>query len=82
MKQHHRKHDTEKSWGQDTSLLNPNWDGQGCRAFFIVLHPCVHAIMKLSNNGDEFLEAAVFCHNSPEAVSADCVKCLGQININ
>ena len=41
----------------------------------------MHTIMKLSNDGDEFFGAAVFCHDPPKAVSADYVKCLGQINI-
>ena len=43
---------------------------------------CLHAIIKLSNNGDEFFGAAIFCRDSPKAVSADHVKCLGQINIS
>ena len=42
----------------------------------------MNAIMKLSNDGDEFLRAAVFCHDSPMAISADHVKYLGQINIS
>ena len=42
----------------------------------------MHVVVKLSNDGDEFLEVVVFCHDSPKAVFADRVKCLGQININ
>ena len=81
IKQHYRKHDTEKSRGQDTSLLNPICDGKGYRGFSFVLHPCIHSVMELSNDG-EFFGAAVFCHHSPKAISADHVKCLGQINIS
>ena len=40
----------------------------------------MHAVMKLSNDGDEFFGVAVFCHDSPKVVSADHVKCLGQIS--
>ena len=40
------------------------------------------AVMKLSNDDDEFFGAAVFCYDSPKAVSADRVKCSGQINIS
>ena len=80
IKQHRRKHDTEKSGGLNTSLLNPICDGKGCGAFFIVLRSCMHAVMKLSNDGDEFFGAAVFYHDSPKDVSVDHVKCLGQIN--
>ena len=42
----------------------------------------LHTVMKLSNNGDDFFEAAVFYHDSIKAVSADHVKCLSQINIS
>ena len=35
---------------------------------------CTHAVIKLSNDGDEFFGAAVFCHDSPKAISADRVK--------
>ena len=49
-----RKHDAEKSGGQDTSLLNPVCNGKGYRAFSVILHPRMHAVMKLSNDGDEF----------------------------
>ena len=72
----------KKSGGQDTSLLNPICDGKGYRAFSLVLHSCMHAVMKLSNDSDEFFGAAIFCHDSPKAVSVDHVKCLGQINIS
>ena len=82
IKQHRRKHDTKKNVGQDTSLLNPICDGKDYRAFSVVLHPCMHAVMKLSNDGDEFFGATIFCQDSPKAVSADYVKYLGQININ
>ena len=58
------------------------YDGWGYGAFSVVLHPCMHAIRKLSNDGDEFLGAAVFCHDSPKAISAEHVKCLGQINMS
>ena len=78
IKQHRRNHDTEKSGG----LLNPICDGKGYGAFSVVLHTCMHAVMKLSNDDDEFFEAAIFCHDSPKVVSADHVKCLGQINIS
>ena len=78
IKQHRRKHDTEKSGNQDTSLFNPICDGKGFGAFSFVLH----AVMKLSNNGDECFGAAVFHHDSPKAVSADHVKCLGRINMS
>ena len=50
-----RKHNTEKNGGQNTSLLNPICDGKGYGAFSIVLYPCMHAVMKLYNDGDEFL---------------------------
>ena len=63
-------------------MLDAICDGKGYRAFSIVLHPCMHAIMKLSNDGDEFFRAAVFCYDSPKDISADFVKCLGQINIS
>ena len=82
MKQHRRKHDTEKSRGQDTSLHNPICDEKGYGAFSVVLHPCMRTVMKLSNDGDEFFGAVVFCHDSPKAVPADNFKCLGQINIS
>ena len=42
----------------------------------------MHAVMKLSNNGDEFWGAAVFHYDSPKPISAEHVKCLGQINMN
>ena len=42
----------------------------------------MHTVMKLSNDGDEFFGAVVFCDDFPKAVSADRVKRLGQININ
>ena len=82
IKQHRRKHDTEKGWAQDTSLLKPICDRKGEGAFSFVLHPCIHAVMKLSNDGDGFFGAAVFCHDSPQAISADHVKCPGKINIS
>ena len=81
IKQHRRKHDTENSGSQDTSLLNPICDGSGYGTFSFVLHPCMHTVMELSNDGDEFFGAALFCHDSPKAVSGDHVKCLGQMNI-
>ena len=34
------------------------------------MHPCIHAVMKLSNDGDEFFGATVFCDDSPKPVSA------------
>ena len=71
-----------KRVGQDTSLLNPICDGKGYGAFSIVFRPCMHAVMKLSNDGYEFFEATVFCHDSPKVISADQVKYLGQINIS
>ena len=46
--------------------LTPNCDGKGYGAFFIVLHPCMNAVMKLSKNGDEFFRAAIFCNDSPK----------------
>ena len=82
IKQHRRKHDTENGGGQDTSLLNLISDGRGYGEFSFVLHPCMHTTMKLSNDGDEFFRAAVFCHDSPRTVSADHVKYLAQINIS
>ena len=82
IKQHHRKHDVEKSGSQDISPLNPICDRKGYGDFSIVLHSSMHAVMELSNDGDEFFGAAVFCYDSPKAVSADPVKCLGQINIS
>ena len=82
IKRYRRKHDTEKSVGQDTSLLNPIFVVKSYRAFFVVLHPCMHAVMKLSDDGDEFFGAAVFCHDSPKSGSADHVKCLDQISIS
>ena len=82
IKQHHIKYDNEKSGVQDTSLLNPICDEKGSGAFSLVLHPCMHVTMKLSNNGDEFFRTAIFCYDSPKAIFADSVKCLGQINIS
>ena len=82
IKQHRRKYDAEKSGGQDTSLLNPICDGKGYGAFSVVFLSCIHAIMKLSNDSDEFFGETVFCHDSRKAVSADRVRCLCQINIS
>ena len=42
----------------------------------------MHAVIKLSNDGDEFFRTAIFCQDSPKVFSAESVKCLGQININ
>ena len=53
-KQHRKKHDTEKSRDRDTFLLNLICNRKVYGAFSIVLHPCMHAIMKLSSDGDEF----------------------------
>ena len=72
----------KRVWGHDTSLLNSICDGKGYGAFSIDLHPCMHAIMKLSDNDDEFFGAAVFCYDSPKAISAAHVKCLGQFHIS
>ena len=44
--------------------------------------PCIHAVMKLSKDGDGFFGTTVFCYDFPKAISADHVKCLGQINIS
>ena len=82
IKQHRRKHDAEKSGAQNTSLLDTICDEKGHVAFSVVLHPCIHAIMKLSNDDDEVFGAVVFCNVSAKALSADCVKCFGQINIS
>ena len=65
-----------------TTPTNSICDGKGYGAFSVVLPPCMHAVMKLSNDGDGFFGTAVFCHDSPKAVSTECVKCLGQINIS
>ena len=75
--QHRRKHDAEKNGGQDTLLLNLFVTRKATE-----LSPlfCTLACMP-SNISDEFFGVAVFCLDSPRAVSADCVKCLGQINI-
>ena len=54
IKQHWKKHDTKKTGDQDTSLLKPICDRKGYGAFPVVLHPCMHTVMKLSNDGDEF----------------------------
>ena len=37
--------------------------------------------MELSDNGDELPRAAILCHDLPEALSADSVKRLGQIDV-
>ena len=42
----------------------------------------MYAVIKLSKDGVEFFRAAVFYHDSPRAISADHVKCLGLINIS
>ena len=55
---------------------------KGYGAFSFLLHPCMHAVMKLSNDGDEFFRAAIFCHDFPNAVTAEHVRCFGQINIS
>ena len=63
IKQHCRKQDTEKSGSQDTPLLNPTCDGKIYGALSVVLHSCMHTIIKLSKDGDEFFGAAIFCHD-------------------
>ena len=62
-------------------FVNPICVGKGYRVFSVVLHSFMRAIMKLSNDEDEFFGPVVFCHDSLKAASADRVKCFGQINM-
>ena len=82
IKQHRRKYDAKKSEGQDTFLLDTICDEKGYGVFSVVLHYCMHAVMKLSNDCDEFLRVAIFFHDSQVAVAAYRFKRFSQINIS
>ena len=73
IKQQRRKHDMEKSGGQDTPLFNPICYEKGYGAFSVVLHHCKYVIMKLSNDDDEFF-AMIFQRPSLQTMSNAFVR--------
>ena len=80
IRQHGSKHHAKESWGEDAVLLHAVCHWEGIRLVSVIEYVCHHSVVELSDNCDELVWAPKLSHNLPQTVSADCVKCLCQIN--
>ena len=78
--QHSREHQAEQCRGKDTTLRDTAGDWEGFYRLTIIKNSGLHALIKLANDGDEFVGAAKLAQDFPQSVSADCVESIGEIH--
>ena len=70
---HGRKHHAEQCWCQNTALFDPICYFKWFRELSIILHMCLHAIMKLPHHSYESGWTAKLGHDFPESITTNSV---------
>ena len=77
--EHDAEEDGEQCGGQNASLLNTVGDGETVRQRPIVLHLTLLNFVELVEDGEKFCGTAKARQDFPQSITADCIKCLGQV---
>lgn len=80
MLQKHGEEDPKESWREDTTLFDPAADVEGLRSVAVELHSALHVAVEGLNQALQLGWAANLGQDSQEALSADKVERLREID--
>ena len=73
-------HHAEQCWCHNTVLFDPILYIKRFKEFSIILHTCLHVILKLPHHCYESGWTAKLGHDFPEFINTNCVKSFGEVD--